>query len=111
MPQTNPKSSPQHAPFSPLLASIWHAKDLPFIKYNIKQIISEIDPMTGLTALHIAIGRNDLSLTKLLVEAGAAFSPDKQGRWPSTIAALMEVDDELLDYVAEMEERKIVTNQ
>jgi ankyrin repeat protein len=106
MPQTDPKPASQHAPFSTLLASVWYAEDLPYIKYNIKQIIREVDPVTGLTALHIAIGRNDLSLTKLLVQAGAAFCPDKQGRMPSTIAALMEVNDELLDYVAEMEERK-----
>jgi uncharacterized protein len=58
-----------------------------------------------MSALHIAVGKNSIGRVRWLVGRGAKFFPDKEGRWPSTIAALMEVDDNLLDYVAEMEER------
>jgi ankyrin repeat protein len=64
------------------------------------------DPETGLCALHLAVGTNDLDMTRLLVEqAGAAFFPDRFGRWPSLIAAECEVTEELTDYVAEQEAR------
>lgn len=65
--------------------------------------IDTIHHATGMSALHIAVGRNNLELTKLLVERGASFFADKQGRWPSSIAALCEVSEELCDYVAESE--------
>ncbi len=65
----------------------------------------------GMSALHIAVGQNDLLRVRSLVQRGAKFFPDHEGRWPSTIAALMEVDDDLLDYVAETEERKADTDQ
>jgi uncharacterized protein len=65
----------------------------------------------GMSQLHIAVGQNNLRKVRILVEAGATFFPDKEGRWPSTIAAIMGVDDDLLDYVAEMEEQKIEINQ
>jgi uncharacterized protein len=61
------------------------------------------DPLTGLTALHMAVGRNHLDIVKLLVEHGASFQPDKQGRMPSTIAAECEVSDEMSDFIAEAE--------
>lgn len=65
--------------------------------------IDAIDDATGLSALHFAIGRNHFELTKLLLDRGATFRPDRRGRWPSTIAELCEVDEELLDLVVEAE--------
>jgi uncharacterized protein len=65
--------------------------------------IDSSDEETGLTALHIAVGRDQLKLAQYLVERGAAFFPDKQGRMPSTIAAECEVSDEMCDFIAEAE--------
>ena len=48
--------------------------------------LEEIDTGTGMNALHLAVGRNNLEITKLLVEAGVAFIPDAYGRMPSVIA-------------------------
>jgi uncharacterized protein len=67
--------------------------------------INEPDSTTGLTALHLLIGRNAMSLVQFLVERGAAFVPDKFGRMPSTIAAESEVSEELCDYIGEAEAR------
>jgi uncharacterized protein len=61
------------------------------------------DPQTGLTALHIAVGRDHLDLAKYLVKMGAPFLPDNQGRTPTTIAAECEVSDEMCDFIAEAE--------
>ena len=61
----------------------------------------------GLTPLHIAVGRNNLEMVKALVEAGAAFVPDNEGRMPSVIAAEMEVSEELADYIVEAESRAL----
>jgi hypothetical protein len=69
----------------------------------LERTLNEVDRITGMTALHIAVGRNNLELTKALVEAGAKFIPDGQGRMPSVIAAEMEVDEELQDYIVEAE--------
>ncbi len=69
-------------------------------------VLSTIEPVTGMNALHIAIGTNNLPMVKLLVEAGIPFIPDGQGRMPSLIAALCEVDEELQDYVLEQEAAK-----
>jgi uncharacterized protein len=65
--------------------------------------VDSFDEETGLTALHIAVGRDHLKLAQYLVERGAAFLPDKQGRMPSTIAAECEVSDEMCDFIAEAE--------
>jgi uncharacterized protein len=65
--------------------------------------IDFVDPETGLTALHIAVGRNHSAMASYLVEHGAAFLPDHQGRMPSTIAAECEVSDEMCDFIAEAE--------
>lgn len=65
------------------------------------------DPVTGMSALHLAVGFNQFEIVKILVEAGAKFFPDKEGRWPSTMAVICEVDEELMDYIAEEEERAL----
>ena len=49
------------------------------------QFLKEVDPATGMNALHIAVGRDNLELTRLLVEAGIEFIPDKEGRMPSSL--------------------------
>ena len=68
------------------------------------------DPITGLTALHIAVGTNNLPLTRILVEDWAApFGPDGKGRWPSTIAAISQVDTSLADYIVEAEAQALGT--
>jgi uncharacterized protein len=71
------------------------------------QSVNEFDNNTGLQALHIATGRNNLPLARLLVDDwNASFEPDREGRMPSIIAALCEVSDELCDYIVEAEARK-----
>jgi len=61
------------------------------------------DDATGLMALHIAVGMNNLRAARLLVERGAPFVPDKRGRMPTTVAAECEVSDEMCDFIAEAE--------
>jgi ankyrin repeat protein len=61
------------------------------------------DPSNGLTALHIAVGRDHLTIAKYLVGYGAKFLPDHQGRTPTTVAAECEVSDEMCDFIAEAE--------
>lgn len=62
------------------------------------------DPRTGMTALHLAVGNNHLSLTRYLVEKWKApFGPDGFGRWPSSVAGDCEVSIELGDFIAEHE--------
>lgn len=64
------------------------------------------DPVTGLTALHIAVGTNNLPLARILIEDwGASFGPDGKGRWQSVIAAECRVDDRLADYIVEAESK------
>lgn len=66
------------------------------------------DPVTGLTALHIAVGTNNLHLTRILVEDWeAVFKPDGKGRWPTVIAAEAQVDEVLADYIAEAEDQSL----
>jgi uncharacterized protein len=72
--------------------------------------INTVDRTTGMNALHIAVGRNNLDMAKLLIEAGIKIIPDGEGRMPSLIAALCETSEEMQDYIAD-EERKIETNQ
>jgi hypothetical protein len=68
--------------------------------------IDMVDAPTGLCALHIAVGTNNLTLARLLVEQyGARFFPDRAGRWPSLIAVECDVDEELADYITETEAR------
>jgi uncharacterized protein len=66
--------------------------------------VNELDAATGLAALHYAVGLNDLPITRFLAEeCGAAFIPDRFGRWPTLIAAENRVDDALSDYIVEKE--------
>jgi hypothetical protein len=65
--------------------------------------IDTADMYTGLTALHLAVGRNALHVVKFLVGQGASFVPDRLGRMPTTIAAECEVSDELCDFIVEAE--------
>jgi uncharacterized protein len=67
--------------------------------------VDAADEKTGMTALHIAVGRNNLAIARILVERGASFIVDKQGRMPTTIAAECEVSEELSDFIAEAEAR------
>jgi ankyrin repeat protein len=74
--------------------------------------VNYIDPESGLCPLHIAVGSNNLPLTRFLVdEANALFFPDRFGRWPTLIAAECEVDDELSDYIVEQEARFLEENR
>lgn len=66
--------------------------------------VNAVDPKTGLAALHIVVGQNDLRLCRFLVEeCGARFFPDMFGRMPTIVAAECRVDDELTDYIGEKE--------
>jgi len=78
-------------------------KMMRWITRNLEVSIDVIDETTGLTALHIAIGRNHLDLTRFLLEKGARIVPDRNGRWPTLIAAECNASDELYDLVADAE--------
>lgn len=66
------------------------------------------DPETGLAALHIAVGTNNLALVRVLIEEwGAKIAPDGRGRWPTVIAARSRVDDDLSDYIVEAEAKAL----
>lgn len=67
------------------------------------EIANTSDKDTGLTPLHIAVGRDHIDMARCLVERGAKFVPDKQGRLPSTIAVECEVSDEMCDFIVEAE--------
>lgn len=70
--------------------------------------VNAADPVMGLTALHIAVGTNNLALTRILVEDWkAGFKPDGTGRWPTSIAAHARVDEALCDYLVEAEEKAL----
>ena len=50
--------------------------------------VATVHEQTGLTALHIAAGTNNLPLAAILIEDwNAPFGPDRFGRWPTVIAA------------------------
>lgn len=66
--------------------------------------VDAVDPSTGLQALHIAVGTNNLLMTRYLVEqCGASFGPDRSGRWPTIVAADCSVDNVVGDYIVEAE--------
>ncbi len=74
--------------------------------------VNAVDEKSGLSALHLAIGFNDMDLARLLIEEGvAAFFPDRFGRWPSLIAAENRVDDELSLYIVEKEAEYLAREQ
>jgi uncharacterized protein len=70
--------------------------------------VDTVHEKTGLSALHLAIGTNNLTLARYLIEeAGIIFGPDRSGRWPTLIAAQCKVSEEFGDYIVE-HEAKIV---
>jgi uncharacterized protein len=80
------------------------------IRVPLPATIDAIDPVTGMSPLHIAVGINRLDMVRSLVQAGARLFPDQHGRMPSVIAAQLETSEEMQDYIAE-QERKADTNQ
>nr|WP_208394397.1 ankyrin repeat domain-containing protein [Pseudochelatococcus lubricantis] len=73
--------------------------------------VNAMDPVMGLTALHIAVGTNNLALTRILVEEwGAEIKPDGRGRWPTLIAARCRVDTDLCDYIVQIEAKAYYGN-
>jgi ankyrin repeat protein len=80
-----------------------YAGDLAALREAIGQgaEVESVHEQTGLTALHIAVGTNNLAMTKYLVEeAGARLGPDRSGRWPTVIAAECRCGDSLCEYIA-----------
>lgn len=66
--------------------------------------VDSVHAQTGLSALHIAVGTNNLALTRFLIEeAKVRIGPDESGRWPTIIAAECGVDEILSDYLLEVE--------
>jgi len=83
-----------------------HAGDIPGVRAALQRgaDVNEPDAVTGMAALHLVTGLNDAAFVRFLIEeAGAAFFPDRFGRWPSLVAAENRVDDELSLYIAEKE--------
>jgi hypothetical protein len=97
-----------------LFWTAWEAiinKDENFPNFSNPHLINVFHPMFGMTLLHAACATDNLLALRSLVRDGAAFVPDRQGRFPSIIAAECEASDELLDFVAEKEEQEIDANQ
>lgn len=70
--------------------------------------VDGVQEQTGLSALHIAVGTNNLALTRYLIEeAKARIGPDESGRLPTIIAAECGVDEILSDYLLEVEAKLI----
>ena len=66
--------------------------------------VAAVHKKTGLTALHVAAGTNNLALAKILIETWyAPFGPDRFGRWPTAVAAECEAGEELCDYIVAQE--------
>ncbi len=98
----------KYAPLPGFLERVWLG-DTGFVRTALEdersrqRFLSEVDPVTGMNALHIAVGRDNLELTKMLIEAGIEIIPDKEGRMPSLIAGICHVSDELADFIYEAE--------
>jgi ankyrin repeat protein len=65
--------------------------------------INYVHPHTGLPMLHMAVGLNHKDIVKFMLENGAKVTPDRNGRWPSTVAALCESDGEICDMISDAE--------
>jgi hypothetical protein len=65
--------------------------------------VNVTDPASGLSALHIAAGRDDLPMCKLLTGHNARFFPDGFGRWPTVVAAECRVSEAVCDFIVEAE--------
>ena len=72
---------------------------------GVVESVNLTDPVTGMSALHVAVGLNRLDMVKLLVELGARFFPDNEGRMPSLIAAECETSEAMQDYIADAERK------
>ncbi|KUO69412.1 MAG: hypothetical protein APF80_08330 [Alphaproteobacteria bacterium BRH_c36] len=74
--------------------------------------VDTADQETGLTALHIAVGMNNLAMTQALAESwSASFGPDRSGRWPTVIAAQCRVGDAMSDYIVSEEAAWLARNE
>lgn len=84
-----------------------HNGDLDRVRAALREGIhvDTLDPLTGMTALHIAAGLGDAELTKFLIEeAGASFGPDAMGRPPVSVAIDAGAGDEqFFEYLMEKE--------
>lgn len=83
-----------------------YAGDLSGVRDAVKSgaDVDSVHDQTGLSALHIAVGTNNLALTRYLIEeAKARIGPDESGRWPTIIAAECGVDEILSDYLLDVE--------
>tara|TARA_R110002110_G_scaffold247041_1_gene463364 strand:+ start:66 stop:491 length:426 start_codon:yes stop_codon:yes gene_type:complete len=66
--------------------------------------VNHLSDDVGLSALHMAIGRNHFDVVKHLIEnAEAEIQPDKFGRWPTIIAAECKASEKICDYIVERE--------
>jgi uncharacterized protein len=102
----SPGEPERSMPPAPALIVAAYRGNLARVKDALKEgaDVDFVDPATGLSALHIAVGTNDLVLCRYLIdECGASIRPDRSGRWPTLIAAQCRVSDELGDYIAEKE--------
>ena len=74
--------------------------------------VNTMQTSSGLTALHIAVGTNNLELAQILSEHYAAsFVPDRFGRWPSVVAAECQANAEMQDYIVEAEARYLARQE
>lgn len=71
--------------------------------HSIENVLLHETDMHGFTLLHYAVARNSLNLVTYLLEKGADIGPDKMGRWPSTIAEMCEVNEAIIDLIADAE--------
>jgi uncharacterized protein len=104
-PQRGRDRSGSHDPNGALLRAAY-AADSPAVIAALEDgaNVNASDPVTGLTALHIAVGTNNLPLARILIDDWhAPFGPDGKGRWPTVIAAECRIDDDLADYIVEAE--------
>jgi ankyrin repeat protein len=106
---TDASPTPKRLPLSAFLQAVWNG-DIETVQAWMEDhvdIFNQVDDRTGMNGLHISVGRGHLEMVKMLVEAGAAFVPDGEGRMPSVIAAEIEVSEELADYICEAESRAL----